>query len=245
MNDKIPHQFHLEIALDDSATFDNFYVSENNAGAIQYLTQAKGASIAQFTFLWGAAGSGRTHLLQALCHETQSQGGSAFYVPLKMASDLAPEILEGLESFDLVCLDDISCVLGDENWEAALFTLFNTLRDADVRLVVSDGASPLTLTAKLKDLQSRLQSGIVFHLHSAEDDDKLQALQLRASRRGFELSDDVARYVLQRNERSMSGLFDFLNRLDQHSLVTQRKITIPLVRDLVSYSEPNVYSGNE
>lgn len=245
MTDKIPHQFHLEIALDDSATFDNFYVAESNSQVLQYLTHSKGADIAQFTFLWGGQGSGRTHLLQALCHETQSQGGSAFYVPLKMFQDLAPEILEGLESFDLVCLDDIDAVLGDPAWELALFSLFNRLRDDGVRLIVSFPKSPMELSANLKDLQSRLQSGIVFHLGSPQDQDKLHSLQLRATRRGFELSDEVARYVLQRNERSMKGLFDFLNRLDQHSLVTKRKITIPLVRDLMTHSESDVYSADE
>jgi len=236
MTDQIPHQFLLEIALDDSTTFENFHVAESNAQLYEYLTKEKGAAVLQFSFLWGAEGSGRTHLLQALCHETQAQGGSAFYVPLHMQGELTPEILEGLESFDLVCWDDVDCVLGNPEWEQALFTLFNRLRDAGVKLVVSAAISPMVLSANLKDLQSRLQSGVVFHLQSPQDAEKLQALQLRAIKRGFELSDEVARYVLQRNERSMRGLFDFLDRLDQHSLVTKRKITIPLVRDLMSSS---------
>ncbi|MDX1489676.1 MAG: DnaA regulatory inactivator Hda [Pseudohongiellaceae bacterium] len=234
MIDRAPQQYPLEVALDDYATFENFYVSDANAAVCQYFRGINTGDVLQYSYVWGASGSGRTHLLQAICHKAQSIGQSAFYIPLNMAAELSPAILEGLDTFDLVCLDDIDCVLGSDDWESALFSLFNALRDADVRFIVSSSIGPMALEVNLKDLQSRLQSAVVFQLQTPQDADKLCALQLRAHKRGFELADDVARYVLQRNERSMSGLFDFLERLDQHSLITKRKITIPLVRELMA-----------
>ena len=78
--------------------------------------------------------------------------------------------------------------------------------------------------------QRRLTLALVFQLQSLSDEDKLRALQLRASRRGLQLSDEVGRFILTRGTRSMSALFELLERLDQASLQAQRKLTIPFLK---------------
>jgi len=222
--------------LDDAATFDNFHVTPANAPVSAYLCNP--ADIAQFTWLWGAPGAGCSHLLQALCQlgAAPSPAGhtsGTFYIPLQMHEQLHPAILEGLEGLQLVCLDDIEHVLGKGDWELALFSLFNRLRDSGTRLLIAGKSAPRHLHVQLPDLLSRLQLGVVFQVHELSDEDKIQALQKRARLRGMELSEEVAHYLLQRTERSSKGLFALLERLDEHSLRTQRRITIPLVRDVV------------
>jgi len=140
-------------------------------------------------------------------------------------------LLDNVEFCDLVCLDDIQAVLGQAHWEEALFHAFNRMRDAGKQLLIAADASPRKLPIKLADLQSRLSLALVFQLHELSDDDKLRALQLRASRRGLQLPDDVGRFLLARSVRSMTVLFDTLEQLDTASLQAQRKLTIPFLKE--------------
>jgi DnaA family protein len=86
----------------------------------------------------------------------------------------------------------------------------------------------------LPDLVSRLGWGPVFQLSALTDIEKRGALQLRAHRRGLEMGDEVADYLLKRCPRDMDSLFNLLNRLDHASLAAQRRLTIPFVRQLLA-----------
>lgn len=217
-------QLPLGIALADGATFDNYLPGENAAA----VASVRGAAEA-FVYLWGARGTGRTHLLQAACHA--AVGDAAAYLPLAQHRDLSPELLEGLEHTALVCLDDIDAIVGIEPWELGLFHLYNRLRESGTRLLVAADRAPAALALRLPDLTSRLGWGPVFQLHALTDTDKLAALQLRARGRGLELPDDVGHYLLRRCPRDMHSLFHVLDVLDRAALAAQRRLTIPFVRE--------------
>jgi DnaA family protein len=74
------------------------------------------------------------------------------------------------------------------------------------------------LPIKLADLKSRLTLALISRCAACPTKTKLRALQLRASRRGLHLTDEVGHFILTRGTRSMSALFDLLERLDQASL---------------------------
>jgi DnaA family protein len=80
-----------------------------------------------------------------------------------------------------------------------------------------------------------MQSSAQFYLQMISDDEKAVALKLRADCRGFELSDEVARYLVSRSERSMTQLLKVLTLLDKHSLSSQRKVTIPLLKSVMGW----------
>ncbi len=187
------------------------------------------------SFTCGGEGVGRSHLLQAACLRFSQLGEQAVYLPLAEVAQYGPALLDNLEQCELVCLDDLEAVCGRRDWEEALFHLFNRLRDCGRRLLLSASSSPRELPVKLPDLKSRLTLALVFQLHGLSDEDKLRALQLRASRRGLQLSDEVGRFILTRGERSMSALFELLERLDQASLQAQRKLTIPFLKEILGW----------
>lgn len=231
-----PVQLPLGIRLRDDATFANYYAGAN-AAAQGYIERACHAHsdvwVDSFIWLWGKAGSGRSHLLQAACLRAEEQGLRALYLPLQDCLDYGPEVLEGVEFCDLLALDDVQLVVGQPIWEQALFHAFNRLRDAGKRLLISADCSPRQLAIGLPDLHSRFNLALVFHLQELDDEEKLRALQLRASRRGLYLSDEVGRFLLGRLTRSMDALFAALERLDQASLQARRKLTIPFVKDVL------------
>nr|WP_303900953.1 DnaA regulatory inactivator Hda [Thiohalomonas denitrificans] len=219
-------QLPLGIGLRDGATFDNFFAGPNTEVVVQL---ERGDE--PFLFLWGSSSSGRSHLLQAACQGMSGGGGGAVYLPLSDNVELAPEMLEGLETMALVAVDDLQQVAGDTEWELGLFHLYNRARESGCRIIVAADAPPGALGILLPDLRSRLGWGPVYQLLPLADGDKRTALQLRARRRGMALSDEVANYILQRSPRDLHSLFSMLEHLDRASLAAQRRLTIPFVRE--------------
>ncbi len=208
--------------------FNSFIADEN-----LLLVDSLKANTEPFIFLWGEKGSGKTKLLQASCQFQTEQGKTAAYLPLQELQRFSPEILHGMENIDLVCIDDIELVLGQTNWEEGLFNLFNQLRQAKGRLVVSAPISPQHSSAKLNDLKSRLTSGLSLKLVPLTDESTLKAIQLHAKQQGLDLNTDCAKYLLTHFPRDLPSLLRLLDTLGQANLVEQRKISIPFIKRVI------------
>ena len=62
----------------------------------------------------------------------------------------------------------------------------------------------------------------------------MRALQLRAERRGLTLADDAALFLVHRLPRDMHSLCRVLDQLDEASLVAQRRLTMPFLRQALA-----------
>jgi len=184
-------------------------------------------------FLYGDEGSGKTHLLNALCHETRERQGRAFYLALKRLPKDAIASLQGLEKLDLVCVDDLHVIAGDAAWEEALFHCFNRIREANGRLLVSSQKRLSALSLGLPDLASRLAWGLRFQLLPLEDQDKQAVIKRHSNALGFELPEDVQQYLLKHHDRSMAALIQTVENLHQAALINKRRITVPLAREVL------------
>lgn len=225
----MPDQLPLHIGLRDSATFTNFFPANNE----QLISELRRCSMNQgehFIFFYGIKGTGKSHCLQAVCHLATQQRLRATYLPMRDIQSMPVDVLEGLEEFDVVCIDDMQSIAGNREWEVAIFNLYNRIRDNSGYLMVAADNQLANLGISLKDLQSRLAWGLSFQLEKLDDIALAMALQLRAKARGMELPDDVATYILKRSSREMNSLFSLLEKLDKASLVEQRKLTIPFVK---------------
>lgn len=235
--ERIPQQLPLGVSLRDDATFDNFYLSEAdpNLQAVTLLrTFASGDNPEPVIYLWGEAGSGVSHLLQSVCQNAEASGRSFQYLPLTDLLSVDPAvILDGLEQLELLCIDDLHLLEGHPHWQTALFHLYNRVKDSGGQLLLGARKSPRGLDLDLADLQSRLQWALVFQLQPMSDTDKLAALRRRSRLRGFDLPEDVAQYILHRAPRDTRALFLYLEKLDRASLMEQRKITIPFVKQVL------------
>ena len=110
-------QLPLGIRLNDEATFTNFLVSSCNRPLFDVLTSTSPS--VQLIYLWGAEGSGRSHLLQALCHRYAESGASALYLPLLSRHDFAPQILEHSHALSVICVDDLGTPIPRYNSDPA------------------------------------------------------------------------------------------------------------------------------
>ncbi|HEX7026281.1 MAG TPA: DnaA regulatory inactivator Hda [Gammaproteobacteria bacterium] len=229
-------QLPLNIQLPESANFDT-YVSGDNGLLLELLRQCSAGRGEMQIYCWSEPGLGKTHLLQACCHSAAGQGRLPCYLPLdellgrdEGKDGVGPDILDNLESVDLLCLDGLQRITGRLLWEQALFSLINRCRGKGTRLVFAAGANIHELGLRLPDLASRLSWGPVFQIKPLGDDGKLLVLQGRAQRRGIELSDEVGLYMLRRFPRDIRFLCDVLDTLDRASLAAQRRVTIPFIK---------------
>lgn len=227
-------QLPLQLSLRETATFVNFYPGDNVAviNALKALMAGDGE---RFIYLWGQPGVGRSHLLQACCHQVQERQPERFsvmYLPLR-DSQLAPAVLQNIENLQLVCIDDVDTILGRYEWEEALLHFYNRARDGHMRLIMTGSDFPARMPGCLADLRSRLAWGLVFHVAGLSDEQKIKALQIHARGRGIELTDEVGHFLLRHYPRDMSALFSLLDKLDQASLIEKRKLTVPFVKQVL------------
>ncbi|MGF1612645.1 MAG: DnaA regulatory inactivator Hda [Gammaproteobacteria bacterium] len=226
-------QLTLPVGLRDGPSFSNFVPGPNEeiVRAVRELVVSGGERVA---YLWGAPGTGKTHVLQASCREASSRHGRAAYLPLARKAELTADACEGLDGLSLVCLDDADAVAGDRVWEEAVFCLYEQTERSGTRLLFAAQGVPHSAGFGLADLTSRLGRGLILRLRSLDDEAKRLALQCRARNRGFALPDEVISFLLRRYPRDTHSLFEFLDRVDRLTLSEKRMVTIPFVKRLLA-----------
>lgn len=161
---------------------------------------------AQFIYLWGAAGSGKSHLLQACQH------------------------LANQQNLPLSTVDDVHLL--DNEAQIELFNYFNALRASGGFLICSGSAAPTQMGLR-DDLATRLAWGLVYQLHPLTDDEKAQALKQHAVERGMRLPDEVVDYCLRYLRRDLPTLMSVLDALDLWSLTEKKPVTVPMLKKLL------------
>ena len=220
-------QLVLDLSLTQPATLENFIGSRNAELLARLRDMLDEQSSERLVYLWGAAGSGKTHLLQAFTHAACRYGLNAEYVKGVMTKDLSRGAV--------VALDDVQRL--DDAAQIALFNLYNHVREGPGVLLVSGDRAPAQLDLR-QDLVTRLGWGLVYQVHPLTDKEKVQALQARAKARGFQLTREVTVYLLRHWQRDLPSLIAVLDALDSYSLETKRPITVPLLREILQPAAP-------
>lgn len=221
-------QLPLAVQLPADETFAT-YEPGTNVQLLEVLRQQQQGMV----YLWGRNGVGKSHLLHALCAQTDQP---LMYLPLaELKNTVQPQVLQGLEQYSLLCLDDIDAVVADTLWCVELFALFNRVRDANHGLlVITAKHAPAALNVAIADVHSRLQWGLTLQVKPLTDEHKAIALQTRAKNLGLSLSEETAQFMVQRLGRDMRSLMRCLTTLDSASIAAKRRLTIPFVKDVLA-----------
>lgn len=225
-------QLPLKFEFRADRTFDGFFAG-NNHEICSHLKKFASGEGEHFIFLWGKSGYGKSHLLHACCHTAFQNGLSSFYLDLTELTVVDPEIFAGLENYEMVCIDNIDRIVGQEDYEMALFNFYNRNHEFNHRLLVSTSSAPDKLTFMLPDLRSRINWGLTLKIQGFDDDCKIAALSFKAQQQGFEMTPQTARYLITHYDRKLSSLWSLLDKLDSASLAAKRKLTIPFLKDIM------------
>lgn len=232
---KIENQLALQIKLNTQATFEDFFWADNNLILKQHILDIIHHSQSQILYIWAERGAGKSHLLQAICHEYSKHNNNAIYLPLKILTQFDGNLFEDLENQPLVVIDDVDTITNNMQWEEGLFHLFNKIRDNETSSLIITGNLPAhNLKLRLKDLQSRLTSCLSLQLLELNDENKVDCLIVHALKKGLKLSPQVAHYLLNHCTRNMIDLQKILDNLDEASLRAKRKLTIPFLKDVLN-----------
>lgn len=224
-------QMAFPLAGDDKPSFENFWVGGNQelVTALRSLLVQEDVKVLYF---YGPDGCGKSHLMYALMRVADDQDRSTSYLSLQ-DDYVAPEVLDVLDVSGIVCLDNLQCWAGDNVKERALFTLFEQIKHQGGRLVASAKQAPEISNFALRDLISRLSSGLIYSMQELDDEQRFQALKMRAAHRGLVVSDEVLKFLVSRTTRDTAELFSLLEKIDKASLAEKRKITIPFLQALL------------
>lgn len=229
-------QLSLAVQLPDDETFESFQLGDNSVCVEllkSFIEKEINLSEPLSFYFFGTHGVGKSHLLHAACSYAETLNTSNFCMSFSQLTELSVEVLEGLEHFSLVCLDDIQLIAGNTLWQQAVFDLYNRITEQGNKIIITGNNSVKELGITLPDLVSRLAWGEVQSIKQLSDSDKIQALTFHANQRGMQLSEDVAKYLINRQTRDMSSLIESLDILDKASIREQRKITIPFIKSIL------------
>jgi len=207
--------------------FDNF-VPGANAAALAHLLGLRWPAAP--VYLWGEGASGKSHLLRALGAHCQDLGRHVGWFD---AADALPWTL--LPEWAVVLID--RCDELSEAAQHAAFALFVDAATHGVQVVAAGRLPPVDLPVR-EDLRTRLGWGHVFALQPLADTETRAALRREADHRGIFLSDEVMDHLLTRCPRDLSHLMGLLDRLDRYALARARRVTVPLLRDMLADATP-------
>lgn len=223
----LKHQDALDFAPSPQ-TFASFVPGANVLAltAVRELAAAGGPD--RFVYLFGSAGSGRTHLLHAAIAAAKEGAANAILASVRMLGEAT------LAEAVLVAVDDVHAL--DAEAQVALFDLYNALRAGNGRLLVAGDRAPRDLGVR-EDLRTRIGAMLAFELHPLTDAERAEALRGYATRRHITLDDAVIDYLLARVSRDLRALTALVDRIDRAALEKRRAVTVPLVREVLQQDD--------
>lgn len=211
-------QLILDIRPDAPPDFDNYLPGPNAEACATLRSHAAGLGAEPLLYLWGEAGTGKSHLLAAWAR--------------RVRAILAPPMPELPVSW--LAVDDAHRLDGEA--QIRLFGLINAAREGSGRILVSGPTPPGQLGLR-PDLATRLAQGLVFRLSPLSDADKIAALQVRAEAHGLRLPGEVTRHLLTHCRRDLPHLLGIVDGLDAYSLSRKRPVSLPLLKELLGQQE--------
>ncbi len=209
-------QLLLDLLPDSPPSLDNF-VPGGNGEALAAFTGWLAGERAEFSFcLWGEAGSGCSHLLKASGYAYVDATADPALLALPEASEIAVDHVDALNAAGQI----------------ALFNAFNRRKAAGGRLLTATPQPPAHLPLR-EDLRTRLGWGLIYRLQTLSDAEKAAALATQAKERALKLTPEAIAYLMRHAPRDMRTLSAFVVALDRYTLEHKRRVTLPLLRELL------------
>jgi len=185
-------------------------------------------------FIHGAADTGKTHLLSAICESYLEMGRSAIQVPLIELVHTSTEVLQSLESFDLIAIDDLDKIVGLPEWEEAIYHLINRSHDQSQLIFVARSPASL-LPIVLPDLQSRLAQAPSFGLPIGDDiEDRRSLLNAVLKKNGWHFDPAITMHLIEHGSRKPGLMLKTLEKLKPLFEAQRRKPSSALIRQTLS-----------
>ncbi|MCK5423836.1 MAG: hypothetical protein KAI89_00585 [Emcibacter sp.] len=215
-----PVQIPFDIPVRTAFEAEDYLVSPSNDAAVNWIDRWPDWGNGHCTILYGAKGCGKSHLSHVWQHKSGAVVGSLGKITL----DKIPNNL---------IIEDVDNILDSREMQEQLFHLYNWQKEKGGTIMLTSAQHPKHWQLDLPDLRSRMLASMAIEI-GPPDDELLAAVIIKQfDDRQITVSRDVITYLIPRIERSFEAARDIVGKIDNLALVQKRKITIPLVRDLL------------
>ncbi len=235
------------INLNSRYTFDNFVIGSGNRHAHAYCLAVASSPAKTYNplFVYGGVGLGKTHLIQAICHQiklNQLAGVKICYVSSeKFTNELIDAIVhrstaafrQKYRNLDVLVIDDIHFIAGKESTQEEFFHTFNALYDAHKQIVFSSDRPPKEITNLQERLVSRFGWGLAIDIQPPDLETRVAILKKKIEREPVSVPDDVIFFIAQLIKTNIRELEGALIRTIAYSLLEEAPITLQLAKEVL------------
>ena len=222
-----PKQLTFPWSKSNKSSFDNFFFDPINNEIKNLLKQESDL------FIYGINQCGKSYLLQSVCNFYSKLNKSALYVPVLDVKKYGKEFIDSIENFDVICIDDIESIANEREWELAIFNLINNCLISECRLIFSSCKNPSSIEFSMEDLSSRIKKIDHIELFPVNDNKLYDAIKFIADSRSISLGEREINYLITYCKRNMSDLLKKIDDLDKLSMQLKRRITVPLIKEII------------
>ena len=244
--------------LNDMYRFSNFVVGPSNQlahAACLAVAKTPGKAYNPL-FMYGAVGLGKTHLLQAICHELLS-GGYEYPIVYLSCEDFINEFITAVEQGDingfrykyrhvsLLLIDDVHFLASKERTQEEFFHTFNTLYNANKQIILTSDSPPSEIPELKERLVSRFKWGLVSQISIPVFETRVAIVKKKSKLKERELPDNVCQYISEHiisNIRELEGAVNHLLAMaDLHGKEITLDFSKRALREIISFHEPEFH----
>jgi len=193
-------------------------------------------------FIYGGAGLGKTHLIQAIGQQIKSKTPNTKVVYMS-ADSFVTELITSIRydkmqsfrdryrSVDALLLDDIQFLAGKERTQEEFFHTFNALYEAQKQIVFTSDAPPKEIPTLEERLRSRFEWGLIADIQPPDLETKVAIIRKKAEEKKIDLPHDVALFIAERVRSNIRELEGHLNRVTAFASLTGHRINIDLAKE--------------
>jgi len=230
--------------LNPNYTFDNFIVGSCNqfAHAAASSVSKNPAKSYNPLYIYGGAGLGKTHLMNAIGHESlqNKRGLKILYMTTeKFMNDLINHLQYGkimdfrekYRNIDLLLMDDIHFLSGRERTKEEFFHTFNHLYESQKQIVISSDCPPKEIPNLEERFSSRFEWGLIADLKPPDIETRIAILKKKSQIEGVDISESVALFIADKVHSNIRELEGFLRRVIAYSSLKGQPINLDLAKE--------------
>ena len=236
-------------------TFESFVIGPSNRFA-----HAAALSVAETParsynplFVYGGAGLGKTHLLQAIAHYVRENYPTfrVRYISTEtmlnefvdaIRKNSQPDFKQRYRKVDVLLIDDIQFMEGKEQLQEEFFHTFNTLHDAQRQIVLSSDRPPDAIATLEDRLRSRFKMGLITDIQPPDFETRLAILRKKGEQSGSRVPPEVLEFIAKNITYNIRELEGALIRVNAYAALNDANLTVPLageiLGDILNASKP-------
>jgi chromosomal replication initiator protein len=234
--------------LNERYVFKNFVIGSSNQfaySAAKAVSEAPGKTKFNPLLIYGGAGLGKTHLVQAIGHHALFENARArvYYTTSEqftfdfiesIKNNKITELSNFYRNADVLLMDDIQFFIGKERTQEEFFHIFNTLYQNQKQIVLTSDRSPKELQGLEERLVSRFQWGLFVDIQPPDKETRIAIIRKKTESDGIHIPDEVVEFIADNISSNIRELEGSIIKLIAFSSLTKKDISIDLAKEILT-----------